>query len=91
MDEFAAEARGGPDDHSGIGADIRNYRTGWSDPATFHRYVADLLAAARPENPRSEGIVPQSTLWYADSSPDPDDADHTAAVPDTPTSGTGVR
>lgn len=68
MDEFAAEGRGAPEDRSGIGSDLRSFGDRWHDPAVFREYVQDLLAESREETPRPEGIVPQTTLWYVDSS-----------------------
>jgi predicted acetyltransferase len=66
MAEFQAEGRGGPDDDSNIGTDIRRYATTWSDPAVFAGYVADLRAQALEETPRPAHFVPSSTLWWVD-------------------------
>ena len=64
MAEFLAEGRGGVDDHSMIGREIRTYASSWGTPSGFEGYVADLLAAALEETPRPTGFVPSTTLWY---------------------------
>jgi predicted acetyltransferase len=66
MDEFIAEGRGGADDHSAIGAEIRRYRDRWSDPRVFAGYVAELRAQSLPSTPRPAGFVACTTFWYAD-------------------------
>ena len=64
MAEFQAEGRGGPDDHTMIGVEIREYGTTWHTPEGFARYVRDLRAAAEEETPRPAGFVPATTLWW---------------------------
>jgi predicted acetyltransferase len=66
MAEFQAEGRGGPDDDSMIGNEIRRYGAAWSDPGVFAGYIADLRAQALEETPRPAHFVPSSTLWWVD-------------------------
>jgi predicted acetyltransferase len=63
MEEFRAEGRGGPDDHSTIGDDLRTRAPGWQRPEVFATYVEGLIASALPQTPRPENIVPCTTLW----------------------------
>jgi predicted acetyltransferase len=64
MDEFRAEGRGGPDDHSMIGHEIRTYADRWTDPVVFGDYVAGLRDQAIQDAPRPAGLVPSTTLWW---------------------------
>ncbi len=64
MDEYVAEGRGGPDDFSNIGADLRAYASTWSSPAGFADFVGFLLAQRREETPRPPGYVPTTVLWW---------------------------
>lgn len=66
MAEFQGEGRGGPDDHSMIGRDIREWAATWADPARFARYTAQQVADALPETPRPNGFVPSTTLWWVE-------------------------
>jgi predicted acetyltransferase len=66
MEEFAAEGRGAPTDHSMIGADIRSYRPQWTDPAVFAEYVSALLSVRAEEVVAARGWVPCTTLWWVD-------------------------
>jgi predicted acetyltransferase len=66
MDEFRGEGRGGPDDDSMVGAEMRAYSATWDTEEGFARYVADLRAAAVEETPRPEGHVPSTTWWWVD-------------------------
>ena len=66
MAEFAGEGRGGPADHSMIGAEIREFADGWADPEVFERYVHTLREATREDAPRPADHVPSTTLWWAD-------------------------
>jgi predicted acetyltransferase len=66
MAEFEAEGRGGPDDDSMIGNEIRTYAAVWPDPAGFAGYVAALRAQSLEETPRPDHFVPTTTLWWVD-------------------------
>ncbi|MBL7254825.1 GNAT family N-acetyltransferase [Paractinoplanes lichenicola] len=66
MDEYVAEGRGGLDDFSNIGNDLRAYAATWSTPAGFARFVAYLRAQALEETPRPLGFVPTTVLWWLD-------------------------
>lgn len=64
MAELVAEGRGGPDDRSSIGADLREQTGRWESPEGFLAYVASVRAEAhRPPRP---GWVRCTTLWYVD-------------------------
>jgi predicted acetyltransferase len=67
MAEFQAEGRGGADDASMIGQDIRTFGGRWSTTRGFAAYVAWLRSQARESNPRPEGIVASTTLWWVES------------------------
>lgn len=64
MDEFVAEGRGAPDDHSMIGHDLRQYGGRWTDAVVFGDYVANLRDQAREDAPRASGLVASTTLWW---------------------------
>lgn len=64
MAEFVAEGRGGRDDTSMIGAEIREFGTQWHRPDVFAGYTARLCADALEETPRQPGRVPCTTLWW---------------------------
>jgi len=66
MAEFHAEGRGGPDDNSMIGNDLREYGERWADPAVFAQYVRRLNADLLEDSPRPERFVPSTNLWWAD-------------------------
>jgi predicted acetyltransferase len=66
MDEFGAEGRGGEDDDSMIGRDIRAWSASWHTPAGFARYVAALRAHADTAVPPPPGKVHCTTLWWAE-------------------------
>ncbi|MDG4825848.1 GNAT family N-acetyltransferase [Asanoa sp. WMMD1127] len=66
MAEFQAEGRGGPDDDTMIGREIRTYADRWADPGVFAEYVAALRAEALEETPRPAHFVPSTTLWWLD-------------------------
>jgi predicted acetyltransferase len=63
MEEFAAEGRGGPDDDSMIGYEIRTYGPSWSTPEGFGEYLARLRSDARSDSVRP-GRVPSTTWWW---------------------------
>jgi predicted acetyltransferase len=66
MKEFVAEGRGGPDDDSMVGHEIRDFGPTWDSPAGFAAYVAAICAEGLEETPRPEGRVPSITWWYVD-------------------------
>lgn len=66
MKEFAAEGRGGPDDDTMIGAEIRQWLGRWGSPEGFAAYVAALRAQSGEETPRPAGWVPCTTWWWVD-------------------------
>lgn len=65
MAEFAAEGRGGEDDGSVVGADLRTYGPTWHDPAVFAEYVDATVAAGDAER-RPPGALPVSHLWWVE-------------------------
>jgi predicted acetyltransferase len=66
MAEFQAEGRGGANDDSMVGEEIRVNATTWDDPIAFAEYTATLRAAALEETPRPVDRVPCTTLWWID-------------------------
>lgn len=66
MAEFAREGRGGPDDFTMIGEEIRDNAGTWHDAHAFADYTARLRADALEETPRRPGWVPCTTLWYVE-------------------------
>lgn len=66
MAEYQAEGRGGSGDGSTLGRALREYGPRWHDPAVFAAYVQAVQADSRPQPPRSDGMVPCTTLWYVD-------------------------
>ena len=66
MAGFVAEGRGGKDDESMIGRDLRGWGQRWADPQEFAAYVEALRAQAFPETPRPDHMVPSTTMWWAD-------------------------
>jgi predicted acetyltransferase len=66
MREFAAEGRGGPDDDTMIGAEIRQWQRRWDTQEHFTSYVMALRAQAEEETPRPAGWVPSTTWWWVD-------------------------
>lgn len=65
MEEFAAEGRGGPDDDSMIGYELRTYGPVWSSVEGFSEYLERLRADARADSVRP-GRVPSSTFWWVE-------------------------
>ena len=68
MAEFEADGRGGADDHSIVGDEIRRNRATWSDLEAFAAYAQRLRDDALDETPRPAGWVPCTTLWYVEGS-----------------------
>ena len=66
MDEFRAEGRGGPEDQSMVGAEIRYYGATWADPERFEEYAGHVRDEALDATPRPAGYVPSTTLWWID-------------------------
>jgi len=66
MEEFQAEGRGGPDDYSMLGREIRENADRWAEPEDFASYARRLRADTLEESPRPEGHVPATTLWWVD-------------------------
>jgi predicted acetyltransferase len=66
MREFRSEGRGAPDDHTGIGVELRRFSADWADPAGFARYVDWLLALVDEESSKPEGWVPATTMWWVE-------------------------
>ncbi|SOD64549.1 Predicted acetyltransferase [Streptomyces zhaozhouensis] len=64
--EFRGEGRGGASDDTMLGHQISVWRDRWADEAGFDEYVRSLIADARPETPRPQGMVPSTTLWFVD-------------------------
>ena len=66
MAEFRAEGRGGPDDDSTIGRDLRESSGRRQRPEGFADYVAAVVAESRPDVRLPEGRVRCTTLWWTD-------------------------
>ena len=66
MKEFQAEGRGGPDDNTMVGAEIREWQRSWHIPEEFAEYVAALRAQSEPDAPRPAGYVPSTTWWWTE-------------------------
>ncbi|NYT95878.1 GNAT family N-acetyltransferase [Salinispora sp. H7-4] len=64
MAEFRTEGRGGPEDRSMIGSELREFSRHWSTPAGFAAYVDWLRKQNLEESPRPDGHVPSTTLWW---------------------------
>jgi predicted acetyltransferase len=64
--EFAAEGRGGPDDHSALGHESEKFAATWHTPEGFGAFVDFLTASGLEETPRASDWVPQTTFWYVD-------------------------
>jgi predicted acetyltransferase len=66
MDEFRAEGRGTPEDHTVIGHYIRTGEPAWVSDASFRAFVEGIRAQRLEETPRPAGFVPSTELWLAD-------------------------
>jgi predicted acetyltransferase len=66
MAEFQTEGRGGPDDQTMIGEEIRQFSPTWHDPTAFAVYIRILHTASLENTPRPPGRVPATTLWWVD-------------------------
>jgi hypothetical protein len=52
MAEFQTEGRGGPDDQTMIGEEIRQFSPTWPDPTAFAAYIRTLHASSLENTPR---------------------------------------
>ena len=68
MAEFGSEGRGGADDDTMLGSEVRGYGASWAACEGFEEYVRWLRAQALESSPRPDGYVPSTTLWWVDSS-----------------------
>lgn len=66
MAEFQAEGRGGDEDSSMIGTDIREFGASWGTLDGFEEYVRWLRGQAFVDSPRPTGYVSSTTLWWID-------------------------
>lgn len=66
MAEFVEEGRGGADDNSMVGRELRRWGQRWHEPEVFDEYTRTLWADRLEESPRPVGFVPSTTFWYAD-------------------------
>src|SRR5262245_333304 len=66
MAEFESDGRGGADDESMLGSEIRGYGPTWAVHEGFVEYVQWLRAQALETSPRPVGYVPSTTLWWVD-------------------------
>jgi predicted acetyltransferase len=66
IDELRAEGRGGPDDQTMMGREIREWSGRWESPDGLAAYVAALRSEALEETTRPEGFVPSTTWWWVD-------------------------
>lgn len=66
MDEFRAEGRGGPDDHSAVGRYLREQPEAWASRAAFLTFIESIRAERFEETPRPEGYVPSTELWWVE-------------------------
>jgi predicted acetyltransferase len=66
MDEFRAEGRGGPEDQTWLGGEIRDFSARWATDEGFAEYVRWLRGQVAEEAPRPDGFVPWTTLWWLD-------------------------
>jgi predicted acetyltransferase len=67
MDEFVAEGRAGPDDHSMLGIELgwlRNHDR--ADPQVFETFVRLVRDQAIPTEPGALEPVPSTTLWWVE-------------------------
>ncbi|MBB5872802.1 putative acetyltransferase [Allocatelliglobosispora scoriae] len=66
MAEFQAEGRGGSDDRTMIGSELRDFADTWHDPAAFEIFTRFLRDQALESSPRPEHFVPSTTLWWVE-------------------------
>ena len=68
MAEFQAEGRGGGEDNSMIGRDIRDGGGEWSDPGVFSGIRGPGVGGPGPRGRAAASLewVPSTTLWWVD-------------------------
>ena len=66
MDELRVEGRGGPDDQTMMGREIRQWSGRWESPEGFASYADALRRDAQEETARPEGWVPGTTWWWVE-------------------------
>ncbi|TJZ55803.1 GNAT family N-acetyltransferase [Streptomyces piniterrae] len=66
MAEFQAEGRGGAEDGSAVGREIRDYAADWHDPAVFAEYTAWLRSFVDEEVVGPMAYVPCTNLWFVE-------------------------
>jgi predicted acetyltransferase len=66
MDEFLAEGRGTPDDHSVIGHYLRDQQGAWASDQAFRSFVEEIRAQRLEQTPRPDGYVPATELWWVE-------------------------
>ena len=66
MPDFAAEGRGGPQDHSALGHDLTGFAAQWHTPQGFERFLAELRQAGDTSVPPPPNRVHSSTYWWAE-------------------------
>jgi predicted acetyltransferase len=66
MAGFAAEGRGGADDHSMIGRDLREWAPAWEDREVFAAYARSVRAQELEATPRPATFVPCTTRWWCE-------------------------
>lgn len=64
MADFAAEGRGGPDDDTALGHDIREFRGRWHTADGFAELIEALRLAGDPSAPPPLDWVHTSTFWW---------------------------
>jgi predicted acetyltransferase len=64
MEEFAGEGRGGSDDNSMVGREMKGFGELWATEEGFAAYVASLEADSREETLRADYLVPSTTYWW---------------------------
>jgi predicted acetyltransferase len=64
MAEFQAEGRGGDEDSTMVGTDIREFGASWKTAEGFGEYVRWLRGQALADTPRPTGYVSSTTLWW---------------------------
>ncbi|UED86461.1 GNAT family N-acetyltransferase [Streptomyces profundus] len=64
--EFRSEGRGTASDDTMLGRDIALHGDRWQEPAIFDEYVRRLIADAKADTARPAGMVPSTTLWFAE-------------------------
>jgi predicted acetyltransferase len=68
MADFIAEGRGGPDDDSALGRQLRDFAAQWHTEEGFERFLAELRAEGDPSVPPPANWVHSSTFWWAEGS-----------------------